>query len=86
MNVVIIGVILMLVLIFCWINVIVVMILSVIVVGLIVGFGLLEILNVFNDGFFGGVEIVLSYVMLGVFVVVILKLGLIWIFVLILLK
>ncbi|MFY8285051.1 Na+/H+ antiporter family protein [Pseudoalteromonas sp. SSMSWG5] len=76
MNAVIIGVILMLVLTLCRINVIVAMTLSAIVAGLTAGLGLSETLNAFNDGLSGGAEIALSYAMLGAFAVAISKSGL----------
>ncbi|QPL44332.1 Na+/H+ antiporter family protein [Pseudoalteromonas sp. A41-2] len=76
MNAVIVGVILMLVLTLCRINVIVAMTLSAIVAGLTAGLGLSDTLNAFNDGLSGGAEIALSYAMLGAFAVAISKSGL----------
>ena len=74
MNAVIIGVILMLVLTLCRINVIVAMTLSAIVAGLTTGS--IETLNAFNDGLSGGAEIALGYAMSGAFAVAISKSGL----------
>ncbi|RZF93821.1 Na+/H+ antiporter family protein [Pseudoalteromonas sp. CO302Y] len=76
MNAVIVGVMLMLVLTLCRINVIVAMTVSAIVAGLTAGLGLTETVNAFNDGLSGGAEIALSYAMLGAFAVAISKSGL----------
>ncbi|MAD02957.1 MAG: sodium:proton antiporter [Pseudoalteromonas sp.] len=76
MNAVIVGVMLMLILTLCRINVIVAMTVSAIVAGLTAGLGLSETVNAFNDGLSGGAEIALSYAMLGAFAVAISKSGL----------
>ncbi|MEQ3443391.1 Na+/H+ antiporter family protein [Pseudoalteromonas sp. BZP1] len=76
MNAVIVGVILMLILTLCRINVIVAMTVSAIVAGLTAGLGLSQTVNAFNDGLSGGAEIALSYAMLGAFAVAISKSGL----------
>ncbi|URQ91988.1 Na+/H+ antiporter family protein [Pseudoalteromonas sp. SCSIO 43101] len=76
MNAVIVGVMLMLILTLCRINVIVAMTLSAIVAGLTAGLGLSQTVNAFNDGLSGGAEIALSYAMLGAFAVAISKSGL----------
>ena len=76
MNAVIVGVMLMLILTLCRINVIVAMTVSAIVVGLTAGLGLSQTVNAFNDGLSGGAEIALSYAMLGAFAVAISKSGL----------
>ncbi|TMP45978.1 MULTISPECIES: Na+/H+ antiporter family protein [unclassified Pseudoalteromonas] len=76
MNAVIVGVMLMLILTLCRINVIVAMTVSAIVAGLTAGLGLSQTVNAFNDGLSGGAEIALSYAMLGAFAVAISKSGL----------
>ena len=76
MNAVIVGVMLMLILTLCRINVIVAMTVSAIVAGLTAGLGLSQTVNAFNDGLSGGAEIALSYAMLGTFAVAISKSGL----------
>ena len=76
MNAVIVGVMLMLILTLCRINVIVAMTVSAIVAGLTSGLGLSQTVNAFNDGLSGGAEIALSYAMLGAFAVAISKSGL----------
>ncbi|MEL7579394.1 Na+/H+ antiporter family protein [Pseudoalteromonas sp. D15MCD-2] len=76
MNAVIVGVMLMLILTLCRINVIVAMTVSAIIAGLTAGLGLSQTVNAFNDGLSGGAEIALSYAMLGAFAVAISKSGL----------
>ncbi|MCO6353508.1 TRAP transporter large permease subunit [Pseudoalteromonas shioyasakiensis] len=76
MNAVIVGVMLMLILTLCRINVIVAMTVSAILAGLTAGLGLSQTVNAFNDGLSGGAEIALSYAMLGAFAVAISKSGL----------
>ena len=76
MNAVIVGVMLMLILTLCRINVIVAMTVSAIFAGLTAGLGLSQTVNAFNDGLSGGAEIALSYAMLGAFAVAISKSGL----------
>ncbi|RJF36836.1 Na+/H+ antiporter family protein [Pseudoalteromonas gelatinilytica] len=76
MNAVIVGVMLMLILTLCRINVIVAMTVSAIVAGLTAGLGLSQTINAFNNGLSGGAEIALSYAMLGAFAVAISKSGL----------
>jgi len=76
MNAVIVGVMLMLILTLCRINVIVAMTVSAIVAGLTAGLDLSQTVNAFNDGLSGGAEIALSYAMLGAFAVAISKSGL----------
>ncbi|TMN32878.1 Na+/H+ antiporter family protein [Pseudoalteromonas sp. S2755] len=76
MNAVILGVLLMLGLTLCRINVIVAMTVSAIAAGLVAGLDLKTTLNAFNDGLSGGAEIALSYAMLGGFAVAISKSGL----------
>lgn len=53
-----------------------VLIIGVVIGGLLVGLGLYGIFEVFNNGFGGGVKIVLVYGVLGVFVLVLVCLGL----------
>lgn len=76
MNAVILGVLLMLGLTLCRINVIVAMTVSAMAAGLVAGLDLKTTLNAFNDGLSGGAEIALSYAMLGGFAVAISKSGL----------
>ncbi len=76
MNSVIIGVILMLALSLCRVNVIVAMTLSALTTGLLSGQSLSFTLNTFNDGLSGGAVIALSYAMLGAFAVAISRSGL----------
>lgn len=81
MNVVVLVVGLMFVFSFCCVYVVLVLIIGVVVGGLFGGLGFEGIFKVFNGGFGGGVMVVLLYVMFGVFVVVIVCFGVVYVLV-----
>lgn len=76
MNAVVIGILLMLILSLGRVNVIVAMTLSALATGLIANLGLVNTLDIYQNGLSGGAQIALSYAMLGAFAVAIAKSGL----------
>lgn len=76
MNAVVIGILLMLILSLSRVNVIVAMTLSALATGLLANLGMVNTLDIYQNGLSGGAQIALSYAMLGAFAVAIAKSGL----------